>query len=661
MTDPLFAPQLRSQPIEYYFYPNSQVPVFCPTMEQFEDFEGLVAAIEPLAQRGGVCKIIPPRAWREQLESKRWREVSEDGFPTMRPLQQYFNGNSGTFHQYNVDFHRKLRLAQFFQKSQEQDYRTPVVKVERKTQTIVYGSESVGIAVDYENGEVQLTEAAAAALRAEIRSESGRAKYRAARSQAMEGSGHGFTKDGRALFVSAREYMENEELERVYWKNLTFNRPLYGADVLGTLFPEPAQFPHWNVRALPGLLRRMRQRVPGVNDPYLYLGMWKATFAWHVEDMDLYSINYIHFGAPKAWFAVPISAHGRFETAMQGVFASEYQKCSQFLRHKAFLLSPRLLAQQGIPCNKVVQRAGEIVLTFPMGYHAGFNHGFNCAESVNFALPRWLELARVAKHCQCVGDSVTIDIQEWFQEDEDDRRLIDRIRTIGAGSEKPQQKRPRGRPRKRKPADCHQEQQVSDNKRAKISAVDPVRRLASLNTPAGVCGACLQPISDGAPVECQQCGLTLHVPCSGLPEDDGRYRCTNCVLDTDEVSCALCAYQNGLLLPVRQGSHAHFLCANFVRQTFFEMPAAGVVTRSAARQQSAVVCGLENVPANVWQMDCEFCKERGLPAFGAVVKCAQKKCLRVFHPMCAAVNDLKLLDWSTCRVFCRAHRPAEKP
>jgi hypothetical protein len=38
-----------------------------------------------------------------------------------------------------------------------------------------------------------------------------------------------------------------------------------------------------------------------VVSPYLYFGMWRATFAWHVEDADLYSINYIHFGALLAW------------------------------------------------------------------------------------------------------------------------------------------------------------------------------------------------------------------------------------------------------------------------------------------------------------------------------------------------------------------------
>ncbi|KAJ2001723.1 hypothetical protein GGI04_003629, partial [Coemansia thaxteri] len=639
--DSVFYPQLLGQAIDYYFYPNSSVPVFCPTSEQFASFEALVAAIEPLALRGGICKIIPPRKWRQELEayssagsSGGERVFDEAEFPIMKPIVQHFNGSRGIFHQYNVEFHRKLRLAQFFQTSQDASHRAPDVKpkdddgdnkkkqVESAPPDEPCQSETVGIAVDYATGRVRLTSAAAEALREGTRSEAQRAKFDAATAQyrvqpdtendeaAADHNGvrpgRQFTPDdGRALFVGSREYAENEELERMYWKNLLFQPPMYGADVLGSLFPEEANFPTWNIRRLPGLLRLIGQRMPGVNDPYLYLGMWKATFAWHVEDMDLYSINYIHFGAPKAWYAIPVDSHSRFEMSMQNVFANDHKACPQFLRHKAFLLSPHFLAQQGIPFHRVVQRAGEIVLTFPHGYHAGFNHGFNCAESVNFALDRWLDVAWDSKHCECVKDSVTIDLMRWFGDVHRDRLRAQRQQQQQQESSKSADQR-RVSPRrhaaaaaaaappvlsggvKRKPSSAAKPTELAATRSPKRVQVDAaMRRLASLHTPVGTCGGCLRAVGGGgqaaAVVECQQCGLTVHPQCAGLACDDGAYRCANCVMDTDQLACSLCAFQNGVLLPLKRPSSvgraareptrfAHLLCATFVPDTYLEFP-----------------------------------------------------------------------------------------
>ena len=51
---------------------------------------------------------------------------------------------------------------------------------------------------------------------------------------------------------------------------------------------------------------------------YLYIGMWRSAFAWHTEDADLYSINYLYTGAPKQWYAIS-PAYGRmFEDLIAG-------------------------------------------------------------------------------------------------------------------------------------------------------------------------------------------------------------------------------------------------------------------------------------------------------------------------------------------------------
>lgn len=60
------------------------------------------------------------------------------------------------------------------------------------------------------------------------------------------------------------------------------------------------------------------------------------------------------------------------------------------------LISPQVLKQYSIPFCKITQEAGEFMITFPYAYHAGYNHGYNCAESTNFATERWVEYGKRA-------------------------------------------------------------------------------------------------------------------------------------------------------------------------------------------------------------------------------------------------------------------------
>ncbi|KAM9384565.1 lysine-specific demethylase 4B [Pholidichthys leucotaenia] len=208
-----------------------------------------------------------------------------------------------------------------------------------------------------------------------------------------------------------------DDLERKYWKNLTFVSPIYGADVSGSIYDEDIE--EWNIGRLNTLLDMVEQEcgivIEGVNTPYLYFGMWKTTFAWHTEDMDLYSINYLHFGQPKSWYSIPPEHGKRLERLARGFFPGTASGCDAFLRHKMTLISPSILKQYGIPFDRITQNEGEFMVTFPYGYHAGFNHGFNCAESTNFATLRWVDYGKNAILCSCRKDMVKISMDVFVR------------------------------------------------------------------------------------------------------------------------------------------------------------------------------------------------------------------------------------------------------
>ncbi|CAO2636123.1 Lysine-specific demethylase 4D [Lemmus lemmus] len=242
-------------------------------------------------------------------------------------------------------------------------------------------------------------------------------------------------------------HLNFEDLERKYWKNRYFGSPIYGADVSGSLFDGKTQ--NWNVGHLGTIQDLLEQEcgivIEGVNTPYLYFGMWKTTFAWHTEDMDLYSINYLHFGQPKTWYAVPPEHGRRLEHLARQLFPGSSQRCQAFMRHKVALISPTVLKENGIPFGRMTQEAGEFMVTFPYGYHAGFNHGFNCAEAINFATPRWIDYGKVATQCSCGGARVSFSMDVFVRTVQperyelwkrgQDQAVVDHTETTGSASQ----------------------------------------------------------------------------------------------------------------------------------------------------------------------------------------------------------------------------------
>ena len=351
---------------------DGRVMVFRPTMDEFRHFGRYIQYMESMgAHRAGVAKIIPPRAWLEEMNRQNYGDIDDMviGTPIEQKITPLGTKSGGRYETRNTA-KVSMTVKDFRKLTSEEKYKTP-------------------------------------------------------------------------------GYKSWDDLERKYWKGISYNSPIYGADVNGTLFGE--EINTWNVAQLDTLLDFINEnegiRIAGVTNPYLYFGMWRATFPWHVEgirgpltfkehdehfllfsqnleefqlnpnlvvspsysffhkiftkfqivsflatDMDLYSINYIHHGEPKTWYAIAPEDGKRFEHFAASLFAEQNKRCEAWLRHKTSLINPQLIRQNGIKVRKMIHKAGEFMITFPFGYHSGFNHGFNVAESTNFATPRWVKL-----------------------------------------------------------------------------------------------------------------------------------------------------------------------------------------------------------------------------------------------------------------------------
>ncbi|KAE8150108.1 PLU-1-like protein-domain-containing protein [Aspergillus avenaceus] len=199
-----------------------------------------------------------------------------------------------------------------------------------------------------------------------------------------------------------------DDVEREFWRlveSLTETVEVeYGADIHSTThgsgFPtiernplDPYSVDAWNLNVLPfhgdSLFRHIKSDISGMTVPWVYVGMCFSTFCWHNEDHYAYSANYQHFGATKTWYGIPGADAEAFEEAMRQAVPELFEGQPDLLFQLVTLMPPDQLKKAGVNVYALDQRAGQFVVTFPQAYHAGFNHGFNFNEAVNFAPAEW--------------------------------------------------------------------------------------------------------------------------------------------------------------------------------------------------------------------------------------------------------------------------------
>lgn len=204
------------------------------------------------------------------------------------------------------------------------------------------------------------------------------------------------------------EHTKTVDVEGMFWSVVKQGHPKieveYGANLspteLGSGFETEGKcddralgtFAQWNLNTIgycpDGSLLGLEcaGNISGITMPWIYLGMLFASFAWHVEDNHLFSINYLHQGAPKSWYGCGTTDADKFDEVLE----SKFGKSKSLLRKLNFFEPPETFLSNGVPITHALQEPGQFIITWPRSYHAGFSHGFNIGEAVNFATLEWI-------------------------------------------------------------------------------------------------------------------------------------------------------------------------------------------------------------------------------------------------------------------------------
>ncbi|KAJ3672154.1 hypothetical protein LUZ60_006875 [Juncus effusus] len=505
-----------------------EAPVFYPTEEEFKDTLKYIESIRPLAEPFGICRIVPPNSWRPPCILKQKSIYQTSNFSTR--IQR-------------ID---KLQNRESSKK----------ITTMNKRRKVMNGSE------EGQNGNFDGSFERFGFEPGPEFSLEGFEKF------ADEFKREYFGGEGKLGFEPSFEEIEGEYW-RIVEKPTSEIEVLYGADLETKSFasgfpkqndpssPSISNSPEsegeyvnsgWNLNNFPKLpgsvLAFESGDISGVLVPWLYVGMCFSSFCWHVEDHHLYSLNYMHFGAPKMWYGVSGNDASKLEASMRNNLPDLFDEQPDLLHNLVTQFSPSRLKRDGISVYRCVQREGEFVLTLPRAYHAGFNTGFNCAEAVNVAPLDWLPHGQFAVELyREQGRKISVS---------HDKLLLGAAREAVRAQWEITFKRNCCEGNLRWKGNCGPNSVLARTLKARI-AVERERRENRCNTTQPTK---LPPHFDSTDRECAVCHYDLHLSAASCPCDNDRFSCLLHVKDL----CGTCDWSERVFMYRYEIGELEVLC-----------------------------------------------------------------------------------------------------
>lgn len=333
-----------------------EAPAFHPTLEEFGDPVGFITAHQAAAQAFGIFRIVPPKGWKPPRE-----------LPNRFPAQV-------------------------------QQVRSMATLKRRRKRPMEDGLEPASAST---------TDAPVRAFLIQRPAERVQRTWTTSEWRLLSSVYEEHVASSVALSGSVAKSLREMPLEGIFLRTYGCRdraQVLIGSRLPGTEAPgsAPSLTPGAITRAPRSLLARLPAQTAGLTHSVTQMAMLFSCAPWTTCPGFLYSMYHHHEGSPVVWYAVPGTDAFTMESALvnrvfdRGMMPQMRLFSAPSLVSGQAFVDPVTLRALGVPCFRVVQHPGDIIIIMPAAYHARLHLGYAAMESVHFATPSWAPLGAMA-------------------------------------------------------------------------------------------------------------------------------------------------------------------------------------------------------------------------------------------------------------------------